>query len=182
MKSLNHHHVVWLLLLLLFYLTVMVDWYGREAMLVGLAWPENGYFPLFIKTACLQGHSKFQGNSPQTRKAVLRKVLFSGKCCNVDDEQVVGEQGVSTGHGNWPQIRNVQPQKIKRSAQIRMSWFYTKLKTGKTGRCKAVLCSFYILFLLESFRGLHPLTPTGGILQPPGPHFSADFSILNSHA
>ena len=41
---------------------------------------------------------------------------------------------------------------------------YTKLKTGKTGRCKTVLCSFYVLFLLKSFsfsfRGLHALTPT----------------------
>ena len=47
-----------------------------------------------------------------------------------------------------------------------------------------------VLFLLESFRGLCPVTPTrgvapwtptGGLLQTPGPHFSADFSILNSH-
>ena len=30
--------------------------------------------------------------------------------------------------------------------------------------------------------GVAPWTPTGGLLQPPGPHFSADFSILNSHA
>ena len=30
--------------------------------------------------------------------------------------------------------------------------------------------------------GIAPWTPTGGRLRPPGPHFSADFSILNSHA
>ena len=29
---------------------------------------------------------------------------------------------------------------------------------------------------------LRPLTPTRGLLRPPEPHFSADFSILNSHA
>ena len=33
---------------------------------------------------------------------------------------------------------------------------------------------------LTPIRGVAPWTPTGGLLQPPGPHFSADFSILNS--
>ena len=31
-------------------------------------------------------------------------------------------------------------------------------------------------------RGVAPWIPTGGLLWPPGPHFSADFSILNSRA
>ena len=71
-----------------------------------------------------------------------------------------------------------------------------KVKTGKTGRCKAVLCSFYVLFLLKKLQlqlqaasppdphlGRCPLDPHWGtLLRPPGPHFSADFSILNSHA
>ena len=114
---------------------------------------------------------------------------------------VVGWLVVGCRHGNWPRIRGFPlenkspPKKMKRSAQIRMQWFYSKLKTGKTGRCKAVLCSFYVLSLLKSFTfsfrgirlltptgGVPPWTPTGGLLRPPGTYFSADFSILNSHA
>ena len=56
---------------------------------------------------------------------------------------------------------------------------YTKLKIGKTGRCKAVLCSFCVLFLLKSFsfslRGLRTLTPTFQLTFPfliPMPEFT----------
>ena len=34
----------------------------------------------------------------------------------------------------------------------------------------------------DPHRGRCPLDPSGGLLRPPGPYFSADFSILNSHA
>ena len=109
-----------------------------------------------------------------------------GTVCSVCDKhqawELATDPPISVGKKKCP------PKKMKRSAQIRMQWFYTKLKTG---RCKAVLCSFYVLFLLKSFRGLRPLTPTrgiapwtptGGLLRAPGPRFSADFSIRNSHA
>ena len=63
---------------------------------------------------------------------------------------------------------------------------YTKLKTGKTGRCKAVLCSFYVLFLLKSFsfRGLRPLTPTFQLTFPfliPMPELHTCIKIVKVH-
>ena len=93
--------------------------------------------------------------------------------------------GTDRGSADFRWKKNVRPPKIKRSAQIRMKMFYTKLKTGKTGRCKAVLCSFLkSIFLLKSFRGLRvaPWTPTGDLLRPQAPAFQLTFSILNSHA
>ena len=86
--------------------------------------------------------------------------------------------------------KKMSAPKIKRSAEKKFSWkkkshqvFFSgkplrtcnglrmpKLKTGKTGRCKAVLCSCYVLFLLNSFSFSFPLTPTGGVA-PWTPHW-----------
>ena len=74
------------------------------------------------------------------------------------------------------------PQKIKQSAE-------------KKFRKKMQGCFMQFLHLIfvkklqlqgalppDPHWGCCPWTPTGGLLRPPGPHFSADFSIFNSHA
>ena len=71
--------------------------------------------------------------------------------------------------------KNVHPKKL--NGPLKLEWFYTKLKTG---RCKAVLCSFYVLFLLKSFsfRGLPPWLPLGAFWGPQATIFQLTFPFL----
>ena len=98
-------------------------------------------------------------------------------------------------HGNWPRIsvgkNKCPPKKIK--------WSTEKKFRKKMQGC---FMQFLLLIFVKKLQlqgasppdphlghcpwtptgGVAPWTPTGGLLRPPGPHFSADFSILNSHA
>ena len=56
-----------------------------------------------------------------------------------------------------------------------------QVKNWQNWKMQGCFVQFLRLIFVKKLQ-LRPLTPTGGLLRPPDPHFSADFSILNSHA
>ena len=60
-----------------------------------------------------------------------------------------------------------------------------QVKNRQNWKMQGCLMQFlHLIFVkkLQLQRAIAPWTPTGGVLWPSGPHFSADVSILNSHA
>ena len=67
-----------------------------------------------------------------------------------------------------------------------------KVKHWQNWKVQGCFMQFLHLIFVKKLQGasppltptgaVAPWTPTGGRRRPPGPHFSADFSILNSHA
>ena len=111
----------------------------------------------------------------------------------------LGPKSRLSRHGNWPQIRRFPLGKKKKPApknkMVRSNWngmVLHQVKNWQNWKMQGCFMQFLGLIFVKKLQlQLHPLTPTGGIapwtstgglLRPPGPHFSADFSILSSHA
>ena len=91
--------------------------------------------------------------------------------------------GIGRGSADfrWKKKKSLPP-KIKRSAE-------KKFRKKMQGCFMQFLRLIFVKKLQlqgasppDPHRVCCPWTPTEGLLRPPGPHFSADFSILNSHA
>ena len=93
------------------------------------------------------------------------------------------QPGMGIGHGSadflWKRKMSAPKHQTVGSNQNVM--VLHQVKNWQNWKMQGCFMQFLRLIFVKKLQ-LCPLTPTRGLLQPPDPHFSADFSLLNSHA
>ena len=100
-----------------------------------------------------------------------------------ENDGLKDDAGMGIGHGSadflWKRKMSAPKNKTVRSNQNVM--VLHQVQNWQNWKMQGCFMQFLHLIFVKKLQ-LRPLTPTRGFLRPPDPHFSADFSILNSHA
>ena len=101
----------------------------------------------------------------------------SKQCTGSDGVERAG-MGIGRGSADFRWKRKMSAPKHKTVHSNQNVMVLHQVKNWKMQGC---FMQFLRLVFVKKLQ-LRPLTPTRSLLRPPDPHFSADFSILNSHA